>query len=193
MLVKFGRIFLQGFGVVLLVGCSQATPYQPASSGSAIHGGYSQQLIAPNHYRVRFHGNSLTSRETVEAYLLYRAAELTIEQGGDWFTMLDRETEHTITREPRPDPYYRPWYGRDYSLWLPYWDYRLRGRGWYSWDPWHADPFWADSIDHRDIEAFEVSAEIRIIQGTVPAGNPRAYDARRVIADLGPRIMRPKR
>lgn len=189
---KVGRMCLQGFGVVLLAACSQATPYQPASSGSAIHGGYSQQLIAPNHYRVRFHGNSLTSRETVEAYLLYRAAELTIEQGGDWFTMLDRETEHTITRERRTDPYYRPWYGPDYGLWLPYWDYRLRGRGWYSWDPWHADPFWADSIDHRDIEAFEVSAEIRIMRGTVPASDPRAYDARRVIADLAPRIVRPK-
>lgn len=190
---KKRRIILQIFGVMLLAACSHPTPYQPMSSGSAVHGGYSQQLIAPNHYRVRFHGNSMTSRETVEAYLLYRAAELTIEQGGDWFTMLDRETEHTITRERRPDPYYRPWYGPDYGLWLPYWDYRLRGRGWYSWDPWHADPFWADRIDHREIEAFEVSADIRIMQGTVPAGDPRAYDARRVIADLGPRIMRPKR
>jgi outer membrane biogenesis lipoprotein LolB len=74
MFEKSGRMFLQGLGVVLLAACSQATPYQPASSGSAIHGGDSQQLIAPNHYRVRFHGNSLTSRETVEAYLLYRAA-----------------------------------------------------------------------------------------------------------------------
>jgi len=192
MLGKSGRIFLESFTVVLLAACSQATPYQPASPGSATHGGYSQQLIAPNHYRVRFHGNSLTSRETVEAYLLYRAAELTVEQGGDWFTMLDRETEHTITRERRIDPYYRPWYGSDYGLWLPYWDYRLRGRGWHSWDPWHADPFWAKSVDNRDIEAFEVSADIKIMQGAASSGDPRAYDARRVIADLAPRIVRPK-
>lgn len=112
---KIGRMCLHGFSVVMLAACSQATPYQPASSGSAIHGGYSQQLIALNHYRVRFHGNSLTSRETVEAYLLYRAAELTIEQGGDWFTMLDvgitagKAIEHLLfPKRELPDLRLRP-------------------------------------------------------------------------------------
>ena len=50
---------------------------------------------------MRFHGNSLTSRETVEAYLLYRAAELTIERGGDWFTILDREDAREVFQETR--------------------------------------------------------------------------------------------
>lgn len=176
----------------LLVSCSQATPYQPESASGGVHGGYSQEQLAPDTYRVRFHGNSLTSRETVEAYLLYRAAELTVERGGDWFTILDRETEHTVTREIRRDPLYRPWYGSYYGYWLPYWSYRVRGRGWLYWDPWHADPFWADGLDQREIEEFEASADIHISRGPLPAHEPRAYDARRVMTDLGPRIVRPK-
>lgn len=177
---------------VVLTNCSQATPYQPESASSAVHGGYSQERLGPDMFRVRFHGNSFTSRETVEAYLLYRAAELTIEQGGSWFAILDRETEHTVTREIRRDPFYRPWYGTAYGYWLPYWSYRPRGRGWLYWDPWHADPFWADGLDAREIEAFEASADIRIGHGAVPAWDQRAYDARRVLADIGPRVERPK-
>ena len=177
---------------LLLTNCSQATPYQPESASSAIQGGYSQEQIAADLFRVRFHGNSLTSRETVEAYLLYRAAELTIEQGGTWFRLLDRETEHTVTREIRRDPLYRPWYGTYYSYWLPYWSYRVRGRGWLYYDPWHADPFWADRFDSREIEEFEASADIRIGRGPIPANDTRVYDARRVMADIGPRVVRPK-
>lgn len=177
---------------VVLTNCSQATPYQPESASSRVHGGYSHEQIAPDLYRVRFHGNSLTSRETVEAYLLYRAAELTVEQGGTWFRLLDRETEHTVTREIRRDPLYRPWYGTYYGYWLPYWSYRVRGRGWLYYDPWHADPFWADRFDSREIEEFEASADIRIGRGPVPTDDTRVYDARRVMADIGPRVVRPK-
>jgi hypothetical protein len=42
--------------------------------------GYSDQQIESNRFRVSFAGNSLTARETVERYLLYRAAELTVQQ-----------------------------------------------------------------------------------------------------------------
>lgn len=189
---EYLRPVLLALLAALLVSCSQATPYQPESASSAVRGGYSHERLGPDMYRVRFHGNALTSRETVEAYLLYRAAELTIEQGGDWFAILDRETERTITREIRRDPLYRPWYGPDYGLWLPYWSYRVRGRGWIYWDPWHADPFWADGLDRREVEEFEASADIRIARGRVPADDPRAYDARRVLADIGPRVVRPK-
>lgn len=177
----------------LVISCSQATPYQPESASSAVRGGYSQQQIASDRFRVRFHGNEVTSRETVEAYLLYRAAELTLERGGDWFTIIDRETEHTIMRERRIDPLYRPWYGPGYGHWLPYWNYRLRDGKWLYWDPWHADQFWADGLDWREVEEFEAIADIRIGRKPLPPGDPRAYDARQVIADIGPKVMRPRK
>lgn len=189
---SFSRTLLLAALAALLAACSQATPYQPESASSRVSGGYSQEQLAADRFRVRFAGNSLTSRETVEAYLLYRAAELTLEQGGDWFEVLDRETEHTVTRELRRDPLYDPWFGPAYGFWRPYWNYRLVGRGWLYWDPWLARPFWADGIDRREIEEYEASAEIRIAQGPVPAGNLKTYDARKVLADIGPRVEFPK-
>jgi hypothetical protein len=49
--------------------------------------------IETNRFRVSFAGNSMTSRETVERYLLFRAAEITLQQGYDGFEMADRSTE----------------------------------------------------------------------------------------------------
>ena len=63
--------------VLSLVACATATPYQPIGAGGA-SGGFSEQRIEANRYRVTFAGNSLTSRERVENYLLFRAAELPI-------------------------------------------------------------------------------------------------------------------
>ncbi len=76
-----------------LSACETQTPYQPLAKGSAVAGGFSDQRLDGDHFRVTFEGNSLTSRETVETYLLYRAAELTVAQGFDWFEMVDRHTD----------------------------------------------------------------------------------------------------
>ena len=54
-----------------------------------VHGAeHVEQQLAADRYIVRFHGNEFTSRERVETYLLYRAAELTLEQGFDGFTIV---------------------------------------------------------------------------------------------------------
>jgi hypothetical protein len=70
-----------------------ATPYQPVAHNNPAGGGYSDQQVEDNRFRVTFSGNSMTSRQTVETYLLYRAAQLTTERGFDWFEMADRNTE----------------------------------------------------------------------------------------------------
>jgi hypothetical protein len=44
----------------------------------------------------------------------------------------------------------------------------------------------------RTVESFEAQAEILLRRGAVPAGAQRGFDARKVIADLGPAIERPK-
>jgi len=55
--------------------------------------GYSEQKLESNRYRVWFAGNSKTPRETVENYVLYRAAEITLDNGYDYFVMSERSTE----------------------------------------------------------------------------------------------------
>jgi hypothetical protein len=74
---------------LLLAACAGGpTPYQQAQDGY----GYSDQRVEENRYRVSFAGNSATTRQTVEDYLLYRGAELTVQTGHDWFEVVDRNT-----------------------------------------------------------------------------------------------------
>ena len=174
---------------LLAAGCAgKPTPYQPISSASKIAGGYSETRLSADHFRVTFVGNSFTSRERVEASLLYRAAELTLQERYDWFMIEDREIEHRVDRNLQPDPLYRPWFYDNYAYWRPYWRYYGPRSGWRTWDPYFGDPFWADRVDTRTVERFEVSAEIRMDRGAVPAANRQAFDARDVIARIGPQI-----
>ena len=90
------RTAIAAAAIVLSLGlaaCETATPYQPNIPGQATSGGYSESRLEPDRWRVNFVGNTMTSRETVEGYLLYRAAELTLQNGDDWFAMVDRNTE----------------------------------------------------------------------------------------------------
>ena len=174
----------------LLSACATATPYQPNIPGQSVSGGYSEQRVEANRFRVNFTGNSLTSRETVEGYLLFRAAELTVQEGYDWFAIVDRNTETDRRTYVERDPFYSPWYGPSYGYWRPYWRY-YGGFGWRTWDPWWGDPFWADRMDVRTVTKFEASAEIIMHRGAKPAEDPRAFDARAVMSNLGPRVLRP--
>lgn len=177
----------------LFSACSTtSTPYQPLSASSRVAGGFSDTRVAEGHYLVTFAGNTLTSRETVESYLLYRAAELTLEQGYDWFVINDREVEHRVEKQLRPDPMYDPWYARDYYYWRPYWRYYGPAAGWRSWYPYYGDPFWADRVDTRTVERFEATADIQMGHGAMPATNLRAFDARDVIDQIGPSVQRPQ-
>lgn len=171
-----------------LSGCMTATPYQPATA-SASRTGYWDEQIESNRFRISFAGNSLTSRETVERYLLYRAAELTVQNGFDNFTLVDRNTErHTTTyREPNA------WGPGPWGYWSPSWRfYRGRRWGWRYYDPFWDDPFWNDrGWDYRTVEKYEATAEVVMKKGPKP-DNIRAFDAHEVLSRLGPSIEMPK-
>ncbi len=168
----------------LLAGCATPTPYQPLGAPTGVRGGFSEQQIERNRFRVMFSGNQFTSRERVENYLLYRAAELTTQHGFDGFTMVDRDTDRRTSVQTIPRAYNPgPW-----GFWGPSWRYYGRF-GWRSWDPWGYDPFWADSVDIRTIDRFEATAEIVMFKG--PPRNARDFDAREVMRNLGPTIEPP--
>lgn len=175
----------------LVSACATATPYQPNIPGQSISGGFSEHRLESDRFKVTFAGNSLTSRDTVEAYLLFRAAELTVQQGYDWFSVVERETERDRRTYVDRDPFYRPWYGPSYGYWRPHWRYYGGGFGWRTWDPYWGDPFWADRMDVRTVEKFEATAEIVMRKGAKPADDARAFDARAVMENIGPRVMRP--
>jgi len=173
--------------MLAVAGCATPTPYQPLTRGGSTSGGYTDQQIEQNRFRVSFAGNTMTSRETVETYLLYRAAQLTVERGFDWFVMADRNTDRQtntyVTRPFSPGPW---------GYWGPSWRFRGAGFGWRGWDPYWGDPFWASSVDVNTVNRYEAMAEIVTGHGQKPADNPRAFDARSVLQNLGARIQTPQ-
>lgn len=175
-----------------LSACATATPYQPNIPGQQVSGGFSETQLEPDRFRVNFAGNSLTSRETVEGYLLFRAAELTVAEGYDYFVIVDRDTDRKTRTYVDPDPFYRPYWGPGFGYWRPHWRYYgARYGGWRSWDPWYGDPFWGDRVDVRTVDKYEASAEIQMRRGAKPEGDPRAFDARAVMDSLRPRLQMP--
>ena len=167
---------------LVVAACATATPYQPIGTQGS-RGGFAEQRIEANRYRVVFVGNDYTSRARVENYLLFRAAELTLANGYDGFTIVRRDTDKDVDIRSYGSPGF-------YPGWNPYWRYRGR-YGWRYWDPWYGDPFWGDTIDVRTVESYEATAEIVMFRGA-RAGDPHSFDARQVIANLRPTIMVPK-
>jgi len=169
-----------------LAACETATPYQPLQKGAAVSGGFSDQRLENDRVRVAFQGNTLTSRETVETYLLYRAAEVTVQQGFDWFETVDRHTDQDRRTYIEPGPLYGPGFG----YWRPYWRYYGGRFGWRGWDPYWGGPFWADTPEVETVEKFQATAEIVMHHGAKPEGDAKAFDARAVMTNLGPKIQR---
>ena len=69
----------------LLAGC--ATAYQP----DGVSGGYSDQLRDGNIVQVSFRGNGLTTPATLESFVLRRCAEVTLQDGFNYFVLLHTE------------------------------------------------------------------------------------------------------
>lgn len=173
-------------GGLALASCMTATPYQPATGAGSYRTGFSDERIESDRFRVSFAGNSLTSRDTVERYLLFRAAEITLESGNDHFILVERDTEK------RTNTYVTPGLSRPgpWGYWSPYWRYS-RGRfGWRSWNPFYDDPFWDRDVDIRTVDRYEAMAEIVVGKGRKP-DNVRAFNAREVVDRLGPTIQMP--
>jgi hypothetical protein len=177
------RVVLAAAAALMLAGCETATPYQPLTPNHADAGGYSEQQIEPNRWQITFAGNSLTSRERVERYLLFRAAQLTTNQGFDWFQAVDRHTNRqTSLVGGDPDPYFAGWDG-------PYWGFYRPSFGWgYGY---YGDPFWGGPLDVEQVTRYTATVEVVMGHGAKP-NNPRAYDARAVIAHLQGSIKYPE-
>ncbi|WP_332657588.1 CC0125/CC1285 family lipoprotein [Brevundimonas sp.] len=178
-------VLLAATAALALSACATATPYGPAGVGSRY--GYSDQRVDADRYRINFAGNSVTSREQVEMALLLRAAEVTLESGGDWFSTVQRDTERNV----RYQSTYDPWYGGMYGpYWGPSWRYYRAG----YWSPWGwGGPYGYGGYggDLREIDRYEATAEIIVGRGPKPAGDVNAFDAREVVQNIGPRLPRP--
>ena len=177
-------------GALALAACATATPYQSVNAQTGDHYGFLDQQIESDRYRISFRGNSLTDRSTVETYLLYRAAELTLTNGYDYFRMIDSDTErNTQYRSTGFGPSgFGSLYSPHYRGFYPSWSYYHPYYGWHS----AYDPFWSGrGADLREVNRYEASAEIKLYRGTKPSNDESAFDARQVLQNLEPNILRP--
>jgi hypothetical protein len=148
--------------------CATSTPYQPAHHGL----GYSEQRLETNRYKIMFAGNAETPRRVVETYLLYRAAEVTLQNGYDYFVLTDQSTDKETS------------YTQTFS----------GGFGSYAWYPYS---YWQPSAAVSGAESmprseYQAQASILVFKGSKPAADPEAFDARDLKANLEPTIVRPK-
>jgi hypothetical protein len=159
-----GRLVIAG--VLALAACaSEPTPYQPATDDY----GYSSQQIESNRYRVTFAGNGSTPLGTVKNYMLYRAAEVTLESGHDYFVVVDQNTQSTTT--------YRGTGSSPFGFGTGF-----RGGGGFG--------VGVSTFSAYPDDSYTSWADIIVGDGPKPVGDLNAYDARDVLARLDPSITR---
>lgn len=165
------RVFPFLLAAGLLAGCMTPTPYAPRMEGQKT--GYTDRALTQTRYRVTFTGNSVTPRETVETYLLLRAAEVTRVAGYTAFMFDTRNTQANHTYDAIP-----------YGPPGPYWGGFGFRRGWGGWGGWGFayDPA-VDVVVRTNYEAY---AEIVLLTPAQAAKEPRSINAADVIAHLGP-------
>lgn len=167
----------------LLAACATSGLYQARDGES----GYAETQLNQAQWRVEFVGDDFTSRETVETYLLYRAAELTAANGHAWFAMnapaVSEEIE-IVVEALRPEAYRA-------RYWQPKWRRRSRFF-WSDVDPVGPMPHEIDAPDAPRVwngVHYSASADIVMGDGEAPVG---AFLARETIARLEASIIRPQ-
>ena len=79
---------------VLILGlCGCATTYQK----DGFTGGYSDMKLGKDLFQISFRGNGYTGSGRVQNFFLRRCAELTIEQGYEYFAFVNQEAEASQT------------------------------------------------------------------------------------------------
>jgi hypothetical protein len=156
--MRLTKILCASAVALVLAACVGPTPYQPLAPEQ---GGYTEERLSENQYRVVFTGNARTPPARVEQFLLRRAAELTLKSGYDWFRPTNRVVEGKIRTIQTSRGPVRVSQGPGYSNWDNYGAFFTRsGRGFLK-------PIWR-RITRPSGEAVEASAEIVFGRAPVP-------------------------
>jgi len=168
-----------------LAGCATPAAYAPMTPGQAT--GYTDRQLSDNRWRVTFTGNSVTPRETVENSLLLRAAEVTLASGHNHFVFDTRDTKAQTRYDAFPvgPPAFgygfHGGFGYGYGYGPGYWGFR---------PAWGYSAFGPD-VDIVSTTKYESYAEIVVLNDEQARREPRAVDARAVIARIPPPVPPP--
>lgn len=161
--------------VAAALAACQGTPYRPLAQGA----GYTERPLDPDTWEIRFTAAAVTPRRRLHDYLLYRAAEVALEQGAERFLVLDEDLGYgplegidptgDLERSPREieHPY----------RWRPSGFDEAPGEG---------------TVQYRPDKRHTARLRIRLLAPgeTVPEPDrPNLYHARDLIRALGPRVI----
>lgn len=126
-------------------------------------------------YHLVVAGHKFSTRNDIEKYLAWRAADLTMEQKASWFTFVETRAKTDTAPVSKRDPA-----GLRYSFRMEYfrpvWRYKTKASpAWKSWSPFAGAAFITD--DPKSITDFEVSADIVLHKGQMDDANPLAFEA----------------
>ncbi len=204
--MKALRHLVLAASAAVLAACASTTPYQPASAPGAFDG-YSQTMLDNSTAKITFGGNALTNRETVENYLLYRAAEMAVERGYDHFSLINQDTEKNTRVNYQPslgsgyggygyDPFFRYSFYQPRRGWSPFNRYSFwrrgihRDRG-FGFMGRSNDPFYRDQFRVRETSKYRASAQVAFGRTATP-GSDHMFNAREILTNLGPSIVHPE-
>lgn len=75
---------------LVLAACASQPDYRPAKNADGY--GYYSRALGTDRYIVGYNGDSTMSENLVKDYALFHAAELTMQQGKNWFRVVERES-----------------------------------------------------------------------------------------------------
>jgi hypothetical protein len=118
------RMILALVVVVTLVGCVILIFYGSVIGDNLY--GFIDQCIEENCYRIIFRGNSSMTREVVEIFLLFRAVELMVDSGYDYFVVTEQNTKTNKHYSTQSNPTFFKHYYYNYKPYyytFPYYTY----------------------------------------------------------------------
>ena len=158
---KWFVAWLVGVAAATLTAC--AARYQPKGFWGD---GYASAQLDANTFLVEYTAGPSASRLTVQSYLLYRCAELTLEMGYDYFVIVGgKGDQRTVVTSPG---------GFGGFATTP---------GSMVYGPWGHLP--GQTVTFSDDGAI---AMIKLFRGEKPADNPAAFSGRELLSTLGTQI-----
>ena len=127
-------------------------------------------------YHLVVAGHKFTSRDDIEKYLAWRAADMTLSDKGIWFTFAQARTKADTVPAPKLDPG-APRHSFQMANFQPVWRYKIKGADWKTWSPYSGAAFFVDGIKTEDITDFEAGADIVVRKGVMDDADPLGYEA----------------
>ena len=151
-------------------------PVTPAATAAELAAGnFTATRKAQDKYNVAVAGTAMTTRAEIENYMLYRTAQLAMQDGYTWFELVEARAPGDKVARVARDPE-----GPRYSFRIPHWRpvWRIKAdasKDWQVWNPFSGAPFPLNEGDK--ITAYDVKADVVMHKGMTDGVNPLAFEA----------------